>query len=112
MTTHATFSGLKHCSRSPGASKNHQNFDQNPAKNCLKIDENGGLGGSGSLWGALGQHLGAKEAPKSAKKSFKRGLDGQLGAKMGQLGSKMGSQIHRKSLKNRCKNRVVFLKVF
>ena len=108
MTTHITFSGLKHCSKSPGASKNLQNLNQIPFKNGPKIDENGGLGGSGSVCGALGQHLGAKEAPKSAKKSFKRSLDGQLGAKMGQLGSKMGSQIHAKSIKNQCKNRLVF----
>ena len=57
-------------------------------------------GGSGSLWGAPGEHLGAKMAPKSAKRSLKRGVDGQLGAKMGQLGSKMGSQIYGKSNKS------------
>ena len=48
------------------------------------------------VWGAPGEHLGAKMVPKSAKRIVKRGLDGQFGAKakMGQLGSKMGSQIH------------------
>jgi len=72
----------------------------------------GGLGRSGSPWGAPGEHLGTKMACKSAKRSLERGLDGELGAKMGQLGSKMGSHIHRKSIQNRSKNRLVCLMFF
>ena len=86
----------------------HWNFHEILSKNGPKMDGNGGLGGSWSLWGAPGEALEPKMAPKSAKRRLKRGLDGHLDAFMGQLGSKMGSEIYGKLIKNRCKNRLVF----
>lgn len=63
-------------------------------------------GGSGRLWGAPWEHLGAKMAPKIAKSSPKRRQEAQHGVKMGQHGSKKGSQICSKIFKNRFKEHI------
>ena len=56
--------------------------------------------GSGSLWGAPGEHLGTEMVPKSAKKSVKRGLDGQFWR---QEWANLARRCGPKSLENRKK---------
>ena len=81
-------------------SSNQWKYCENVWKNDPKIDENGGLWGSGRLHFAPGGQLGAKMAPKIAKRRLKRRQDGQHGAKMGQHGFKMGSKSAPKSCKS------------
>ena len=89
----------KTCRKIAFQAQNRSMSYQIPSKSGPKMDGDGCLRGSGSLWGAPGEPLGVKMAPKSAKKRLKRGLDGHLDAFMGQLGSKMGSEIYGKLIK-------------